>query len=166
LGELTDFLGTQIRRDEKAGTVSIHQTDTAVALAKAMKVDGDKKRTPLTPKLFSSLRAAQPGEQMTDKVAYQAVVGSLLHYVQCTQPDLALAVGALASYCSAPSAVDHAALLDVIRCNILYCSYIATQPHGASPMEVVKLLLKCGAPRVLQPVWSQEFFEEALQAGQ
>jgi hypothetical protein len=42
LGEPTDFLGIQIERDEKAGTVSIHQTKKAVALGKAMKVDGDK----------------------------------------------------------------------------------------------------------------------------
>jgi hypothetical protein len=80
-----------------------------------MKVDGDKTLTPLTPEVFSSLRAALRGKQMTDKVAYQVVVGSVLHLVQCTRPDLALAVGALAAYCSAPSAAHHAALLDVVR---------------------------------------------------
>jgi hypothetical protein len=63
-----------------------------------MKVEGDEKLTPLTPEVFSSLWAAQPGEQLTDKVEYQAVVGSLLYLAQCTQPDLALAVGALAAY--------------------------------------------------------------------
>jgi hypothetical protein len=52
---------------------------------------------------------------MTDKVAYQAVVGSLLHIVQCTQPDLALAVGALAACCADPSVVHHAALVDTVR---------------------------------------------------
>jgi hypothetical protein len=51
---------------------------------------------------------------MTDKVAYQAVVGSLLHLVQCTRPDLALAVGALAAFCSDPSDVHHA-LFDTVR---------------------------------------------------
>jgi hypothetical protein len=48
-GEPTGFLGVQIKRDEKVGTVSIHQTDKAVALVKAMKVEGDNKLTPLTP---------------------------------------------------------------------------------------------------------------------
>jgi hypothetical protein len=53
LGEPTDFLGIQIDRQVNARTVSIHQTDKAVALVKAMKVDGDKKLTPLTPEEFS-----------------------------------------------------------------------------------------------------------------
>jgi hypothetical protein len=136
LGEPTDFLGIQIERDEKAGTVSIHQTDKAVALAKALKVDGVKKLTPLTPEVFSSLRAAQPGEQMTDKVAYQAVVGSLLHLVQCTRPDLALAVGALAAYCSAPSAAHHAALLDVVRYVGHTASWGITYGSRPAPLEV------------------------------
>jgi hypothetical protein len=57
---------------------------------------------------------------MTDKVAYQAVVGSLLHLVQCTRPDLAPAIGALAAYCSAPSAAHHAALINCSQIRWLY----------------------------------------------
>jgi hypothetical protein len=66
--------------------------------------------------MLSELRAAQPGERLADKAEYQAAVGSLLHLVQCTRPDLAFAVGALAKYCLAPSAAHHAAFLDVVRC--------------------------------------------------
>jgi hypothetical protein len=51
---------------------------------------------------------------MVDKLEYQHIVGSLLHLVQCTRPDIALAVGALAAFCAAPSEVHHKALLNVV----------------------------------------------------
>jgi hypothetical protein len=47
LGEPTDFLGIQIIRDKAAGTITIHQTDKALALAKALKVGGTRKATPI-----------------------------------------------------------------------------------------------------------------------
>jgi hypothetical protein len=70
---------------------------------------------------------------MIDKVAYQAVAGSLLHLVQCTRPDLALAVGALAANCSAPSA----ALLDVVR-YVCYTASWGITYYGSrrAPLEV------------------------------
>jgi hypothetical protein len=68
----------------------------------------------MTPEAFN-LQTAQTGEHMADKVEYQDVVGSLLHLVQCTSPNLALASGAPAKYCPAPSVARHAALLDVVK---------------------------------------------------
>jgi hypothetical protein len=88
-----------------------------------MKVEGDKKLTTLTPEAFSSIWGAQPGGQITEKVADQAMVCSSLHLAHCTRCDLGLAVGALAAYCSAPSVVHYAALVDVVR----YVS--CTAPH-------------------------------------
>jgi hypothetical protein len=59
---------------------------------------------PMTPEVYGELRGAQPGEPMTDKLRYQRVVGSLLHLAQCTRPDIALSVAALAANSSEPSA--------------------------------------------------------------
>jgi hypothetical protein len=70
---------------------------------------------PTTQEVFGELRGAQPGEPMADKPRYQRVVGSLLHLAQCTRPDIALPVAALAAYSSAPSAHHYAVLLDVVR---------------------------------------------------
>jgi hypothetical protein len=52
---------------------------------------------------------------MADKLGYQKVIGSLLHLAQCTRPDIALPVGALAAYASAPSEAHYEAMLDVVR---------------------------------------------------
>jgi hypothetical protein len=52
---------------------------------------------------------------MVDKLGCQKVIGSLLHLAQCTRPDIALPVGALAAYASAPSEAHYEAMLDVVR---------------------------------------------------
>jgi hypothetical protein len=70
---------------------------------------------PLWPVVFGELRGAQPGDAMADKLQCQRVVGSLLHLAQCTRPDIALPVAALAAYSSAPSSQHYAVLLDIVR---------------------------------------------------
>ena len=72
----------------------------------------------MSPETYANSRAvffATVGEPMADVDVYQSVVGSLLHLAQCTRPDIALAVGALAAYCHAPTQAHHTALLDVVR---------------------------------------------------
>jgi hypothetical protein len=54
-------------------------------------------------------------EPMADKLQYQRVVGSMLHLAQCTRPDIALPVAALAAYSWAPSTQHYALLLDIMR---------------------------------------------------
>ena len=70
---------------------------------------------PMAPDVYGGLRARQPGEPEAPLEPYQSAVGSLLHLAQCTRPDIALAVGALASYNSAPSQAHWEAVLDVVR---------------------------------------------------
>jgi hypothetical protein len=115
LGEPEDFLGIRVTRDWGAGTITIDQADKAHALADAMGVSGEQRKVPMTPETYAQLRAAEPGEPMADVKQYQTVVGSLLHLAQCTRPDIALAVGALASFNHAPSQAHWEAVLDVCR---------------------------------------------------
>jgi hypothetical protein len=68
----------------------------------------------MTPDVFQGLRAPSTGEPMVDKQLYQQTIGSLLHLAQCTRPDIALSAGALAAYCSRPSAGHWECLLDVV----------------------------------------------------
>ena len=115
LGEPEDFLGIRITRDRAAGTITIDQEDKARSLAVCMGVDGEQRAVPMSPDAYAALRATQPGEPLADREAYQSGVGSLLHLAQCTRPDIALAVGALAAYGSAPSQAHFQVLLDVVR---------------------------------------------------
>jgi hypothetical protein len=117
-GEPVDFLGIEIQRDREAGTNTLTQRAKAEALAVTHGVQGACRavpRVPMSPECFSSLRAAQPGEPMADKLGYQKGIGSLLHLSRCTRPDIALLVGALAAYNSAPSVAHCEAMLDVVR---------------------------------------------------
>jgi hypothetical protein len=68
----------------------------------------------MSPEIYAGFRGAQLGEPMADKLECQQVVGSLLHPAQCTCPDIALPVSALAAYAAAPSEGHHAALLDIV----------------------------------------------------
>lgn len=103
MGEPTDFVGISIVRDRAARRITIHQTDKARALATAAGVGGKQQDSPMTPETFAGLHAAVSGEPMADVERYQSLVGSLLHLAQCTRPDIALAVGAMAAYLHAPS---------------------------------------------------------------
>jgi hypothetical protein len=115
IGEPEDFLGIHICRDHGSGTISVDQKDKAVALAAELGVSGECKVVPMSPEVFGELRGAQPWEPMADKLQYQRVVGSLLQLAQCTWPDIALPVAALAAYSSAPSTQHYAVLLDIVR---------------------------------------------------
>jgi hypothetical protein len=118
LGEPVDFLGTEIQHNPGAGTIALTQKAKAEALAAVHGIQEECKavpRVPMCPGCFASLRAAQPGEPMVHKLGYQKVIGSLLHLAQCTRPDIALPVGALAAYTSVPSVARYEALLDVVR---------------------------------------------------
>jgi hypothetical protein len=113
-GEPEDFLGIHICRDHSAGTITDDQKDKATALAAELGVSGTFRVVPMTPEVFGELRGAQPWEPMADKPRYQQVVSSLLHLAQCTRPDIAQPVAALAAYSLAPSAHHYAVLLDVV----------------------------------------------------
>jgi hypothetical protein len=135
LGEPQDFLGIEITRDRQARTITIDQERKSTALADAVGVAGERRRVPMSPDTYAQLRAAQPDDSMADPLEYQSILGSLLHLAQCTRPDIALAVGALASYCSAPTQKHHEALLDVVRYVGSTAERGITYGHTATPIE-------------------------------
>lgn len=114
LGQPEDFLGIRITRDRAGRTITISQTDKALALAAAAGVSGERRDVPMTQDVYAALRAWQPGEELADVEQYQSAIGSLLHLAQCTRPDIAHAVGALASYSAAPTKAHWAAALGVV----------------------------------------------------
>jgi hypothetical protein len=115
LGEPEDFVGIEITRDRKARRITLTQEAKARALAAEYGVLGTRRSVPMSPESYSELRKAQPGEPMADKLAYQRAIGSLLHLAQCTRPDIALPVGALAAYASAPTQGHFEAVVEVVR---------------------------------------------------
>ena len=110
-----DFLGIEFSRDRGAGTITIDQSRKIVAMALAAGVAGEKRSTPMTPAAFASLRKARPADKRADRWLYQSLLGKCLHLAQCTRPDIALVVGALAAFGSDPTQEHFDALLDLIR---------------------------------------------------
>jgi hypothetical protein len=115
LGEPQDFLGIQVDRDGAAGTMSISQEGKALALAESFGLGGARKAIPMSPEVFSGLPCAPDGDGMAIQLDFQQGIGSLLHLAQCTRPDIALAIRALAAYNSAPTNAHFQAMLDVVR---------------------------------------------------
>ena len=136
LGEPQDFLGIEITRDRSAHTISINQARKACALGAALGVAGERRSVPMSPDTYAGLRVARPGEQMSDVHVYQSVIGSLLHLAQCTRPDIALTVGALASFCSAPTVAHYNAVLDLVRYVGCTAERGITYGHTSAPVEV------------------------------
>jgi hypothetical protein len=107
-------LALVVKRDRRAGEISIRQAAKAKGHAEAFGVAGDRRTIPMSSAVYGSLKCAKPGDEMADKTEYQSGIGSLLHMAQCVRPDIAAPVGALAAFGSAPTAVHFGAMLDVI----------------------------------------------------
>ena len=114
-GEPDDFLGIQVTQIRSERTITIDQERKACTLATAVGVNGERRVVPMSPEIYVGLRAAQPGERMSNALEYQSIIGSLLHMAQCTRPELALYVGAVASYNSSPSQAHYNAAVDIVR---------------------------------------------------
>ena len=115
IGEPKDFVGIHIVRDRKARTIKVHQEDKARALAASAGVEGEVQRVPMSQEVYAGLRAATPGEPLADVDQFRSDVGTLLHLAQCTRPDIAVHVAAMACYSHAPTLAHRAALTDIIR---------------------------------------------------
>jgi hypothetical protein len=105
----------RISWDHEAGAISISQECKALALAEPFGVRGVHKAVPMSPEVFAELRSVQDGDDMAVQLDFQRGIGSLLHLAQCTRPDIALPVGALAAFSSAPTVAHFKAMLDVVR---------------------------------------------------
>ena len=64
---------------------------------------------------YADLVDAQARDQIADVRMCQSAIGSLFHLSRCMRPDIALTVGALASFNAVPSRVHFELMLDVVR---------------------------------------------------
>jgi hypothetical protein len=96
LGIMTNPLGIEITRNPSTGSILMTQSKLAQTLLEDMKLHVCNLRTlPLDPNI--KLTKPPPDELHTvipeSEFPYMKVVGTLLHLVNCTRPDLAQAVG-------------------------------------------------------------------------
>lgn len=96
LGEPAQLLGVQIKRDRKAGTVTIDQTKYISNILKRFGMqESHGTTTPISVgvKLDKPQRPATTQEKVElDKIPYKQAVGSLIFLACLTHPDLAYAI--------------------------------------------------------------------------
>ena len=112
-GEATSILGITIIRDRAKGTLSLHQGEYIdKMLATFEQVTAPSRVTPLEPgvKHHKGTDEDPPGDPR-----YRELIGSLMHVMVCTRPDIAAAVGVLSRYLDQPTHTHWEAALRVLH---------------------------------------------------
>ncbi|KAG6606568.1 Retrovirus-related Pol polyprotein from transposon TNT 1-94 [Phytophthora cinnamomi] len=128
LGELTYFLGMEIKNDLESGKVTMRQTKFLKSiLSKFGMQDSKPVKTPQDPGLKLTKNMCEGGckhEDTMKNVPYRSAVGALMYLMVATRPDLAAAVGVLSQFAADPCPTHWQALKRVLR-------YLqATPTHG------------------------------------
>jgi len=104
LGEAQQFLGIEIHRNRASKTLHISQSQYIKTLLQKFQMDKcNGIATPLDRNDFLPYDSEAPAE---DRQNYQSVVGSIMHAMIGTRPDLAYTASTLSKFCSNPSP-DH-----------------------------------------------------------
>uniref|UniRef100_A0AAV1U852 Reverse transcriptase Ty1/copia-type domain-containing protein n=1 Tax=Peronospora matthiolae TaxID=2874970 RepID=A0AAV1U852_9STRA len=119
LGELSYFLGMEIKNDRKTGMVTVRQTKFIKSVLTKFGIDNSKPvKTPQDPglKLTKDMcdQECNHEDTMCD-VPYQSAVGGIMYLMVATRPDLAAAVGTLSQFSSDPCPTHWQALKRVLR---------------------------------------------------
>ena len=112
-GEAQSILGITIVRDREKGTLSLHQQEYIDTMLNTFQQqDASSKVTPLEPGV--RLQKGQPKET-TETYPYRALIGSLMHVMVCTRPDIAAAVGILSRFLDSSTTTHWEAALRVLH---------------------------------------------------
>ena len=113
-GEVDTILGIQIRRNRKAGTLTMSQELYANQILQRFSLEQCTGRsTPLEPGLQLSKDMApltEAEKQLMERTPYREAIGSLMYLMLSTRPDLAAAVQYLSRFANNPSPIHWAAV--------------------------------------------------------
>jgi hypothetical protein len=124
LGEVTNFLGSEVKRDREKGVLVITNTQKIRDLAQSFGIE-EGGRVYSTPMCKSFVATEQPqgegAEEMVGSGAklpgghrYLELIGSLPYLASTTRPDISQAVSLLARYRAAPTTAHYKAGLRVV----------------------------------------------------
>jgi transposase InsO family protein len=112
LGEASMFLGLEIVRDRKKGTLWLGQSQYAAKkLAQFGMTESNSRVTPLD----ANQQLGPTGESLKGAVPYSEAVGSLLYLAVCTRPDLSHSVGMLSRFVGDPKDCHWHAVKSIMR---------------------------------------------------
>lgn len=113
-GDAKHFLGMEVIRDRKRGTLWLGQAQHARSLLEQFGLSNAKgRKTPMDTNLTLVENSSQAEAESIRR--YQQIIGSLLYLANCTRPDLSQAVSKLARFMSNPSEDHMVAAKQVLR---------------------------------------------------
>ena len=122
LGEAKTILNMQVTRDRKKRQLTLSQPGyTRKVLERFGMMDCHPVATPMEPGAIKVLDRVYKEvkdslvDSRADKTWYQEAIGSLMHLMVSTRPDIAYAVGRLSRYCQNPMEVHWKAAKQVFR---------------------------------------------------
>ena len=130
LGEVSLYLGMQVRRDRKRGILEVGLQRYAQGLQQKFQeqlVGVKSAKTPMSPDILSKIRNGPWGtaEQVpVGQQLYMSIVGSLMFAVTTCRPDLAFTVSTLAQANSSPNALYMSAAVRALRYFIDTAGYV------------------------------------------
>jgi hypothetical protein len=112
-GDVSAFLGVQVRKDPKTKMISLSQPGLIEQVIKDVGLDEHSKgkSTPAD----SNLYADKDGLPRREQWNYRSVIGKLNYIANNTRPDISMAVHQCARFCSAPKAIHELAIKRIIR---------------------------------------------------
>jgi hypothetical protein len=113
LGEIEKVLGVRVIRDRKKRSITLDQEEYLDRTLNRFNIthgQKDGKKVPIQPLDYEYLRPAIEQDELIDVKEYQQIIGSLMHAMVLTRPDIAFALGRLAQFMAKPN-VHHGRML-------------------------------------------------------
>jgi hypothetical protein len=119
LGQATEFIGIEIKRDRQKRTLTVSQGKYCQKIIERFRMAGCKPAsTPADAGLVLTSDMCPTTDDMKSQmsnVPYRECVGALNYLVTCTRPDLAFSVGAVSAFLSNPGRQHWQAVKNIVR---------------------------------------------------
>jgi hypothetical protein len=119
LGDLKYCLGMEITRDSTSGNITLSQTKYIDDICRRFRVSSCK---PVNTPMQSDTRLSKQDAPLTpaesaeaEKFPYREIIGSVMYLMTCTRPDIAFAVGHLASFMNCHGPKHHKAAIHLLK---------------------------------------------------
>ena len=133
LGEASEFLGMQIKRDRDGGTLTLSQPDYIDTILERFNMtDAKTANIPMSPSL--TLNSEPTSEDPPCNAPYRMAVGSLIWLMIGTRPDIAFAVGKLSKFCENPRQSHWNAVKHLLR-YVKYTRTVGIHYQKSSPLH-------------------------------
>lgn len=136
LGEISSFLGIQVRRDTKSRSLVLSQRAYVESVAVQFECEAPKHVSTPLPTGINLTNEEHLSSEPADRAVFQSLLGSLMYLMLATRPDISFAVTFLSQFSSSPTATHMRALRHLLRYTVSTADFSLVYTAG-SPAVVV-----------------------------